>query len=252
MIYLGLWLLVLGVSAAQAASIIQQTEGWCSPAVGRTVGNVTITMNCQGVDPKALDALNRDLGLTKGQLRLTNQQLEQKTKEADEWARKYRELSQQAEAIQDNKLTAQAKALLSEGKLEEADTLLKRSAISMAQYHAIQTGPETGMSYPEVVKVLGRPGAAWLDWLHRRRGGGSVFLADYVEGDFLVIATFVGTVVEGELIIYRTRAVDTSGDSSEFPAFADAPVLMERHAQYAADARRTHAEVFAQVKAERG
>jgi hypothetical protein len=28
----------------------------------------------------------------------------------------------------------------------------------MAQYHAIQTGPETGMSYPEVVKVLGRPG----------------------------------------------------------------------------------------------
>ena len=62
----------------------------------------------------------------------------------------------------------------------------------------------------------------------------------------------MGTVVEGELIIYRTRAVDTSGDSSEFPAFADAPVLMERHAQYAADARRTHAEVFAQVKAERG
>jgi hypothetical protein len=175
MIYLGLWLLVLGVSAAQAASIIQQTEGWCSPAVGRTVGNVTITMTCQGVDPKALDALNRDLGLTKGQLRLTNQQLEQKTKEANEWARKYRELSQQAEAIQDNKLTPQAKALLSEGKLEEADTLLKRSAISMAQYHAIQTGPETGMSYPEVVKVLGRPGVE-----HGRSEHPSVTVVNYM------------------------------------------------------------------------
>jgi hypothetical protein len=154
MIYLGLWLLVLGVSAAQAASITQQTEGWCSPAIGQTGGNVTITMTCQGVDPKALEALNRDLGFTKGQLRLTNQQLEQKTKEANEWAHKYRELSQQNQVLNDEKLTQRVKGLLSEGKLEEADTLLRRSAISMAQYQAIQPG----MSYPEVVKILGRPG----------------------------------------------------------------------------------------------
>ena len=152
MIYLGLWLLVLGVSGVQAASIIQQTEGWRSPAVGQTGGNVTIT--CQGIDPKALDALNRDLGLTRGQLRLTKEQLEQKTREANEWARKYQELSQQAKATQDKQLGRQAEALVREGKLEEADTLLRRSAISMAQYHAIQPG----MSYPEVIKILGRPG----------------------------------------------------------------------------------------------
>jgi hypothetical protein len=45
MIYLVLWLLVLGVSAAQAQTIIQDTYGWCSPAVGQAGGNVTI--NCQ-------------------------------------------------------------------------------------------------------------------------------------------------------------------------------------------------------------
>jgi hypothetical protein len=154
MICLGLWFLVLGVSVAQAASIIQQTEGPCSPTVGQTGGNVNITMNCPGVDPQAVEALNRDLGLTKGQLRLTNQQLEQKTKEANEWTRKYHELSQRADVLQDNKLTPQAKAFVREGKLEEADTLLKRSTISMAQYHAIQPG----MSYEEVVKILGRLG----------------------------------------------------------------------------------------------
>jgi hypothetical protein len=132
---------------SEPTKIEQQTHGSGSPAVGQTGGNVTIT--CQGVDPKALDVLNRDLGLTKGQLRLTKEQLEQKTKEANEWARRYHELLRQAEAIQDKKLGPQAKALVQEGKLKEADTL-----ISMAQYHAIQMG----MSYQEVVKILGRPG----------------------------------------------------------------------------------------------
>jgi hypothetical protein len=61
MIYLGLWLLVLGVSCVQAASFFQQTEERCSPAIGQTGGNVTVTINCPGVDPKALDALNREL-----------------------------------------------------------------------------------------------------------------------------------------------------------------------------------------------
>jgi hypothetical protein len=84
MIHLGLWLLILGVSAAQAASFNQQTDGACSPIVGQTGGNVTLTINCPGVDPKALDALHRELGLSQGQLRHTNQQLEQKTKEANE------------------------------------------------------------------------------------------------------------------------------------------------------------------------
>jgi hypothetical protein len=106
------------------------------------------------VDPKALEALNRELGLTQGQLRLTNQQLEWKTKEANEWARKYQELSQQAKVTQDKQLGRQAEALLHDGKLEEAKALLKQPTISMAQYDAIQIG----MSYPEVVRILGRPG----------------------------------------------------------------------------------------------
>jgi hypothetical protein len=84
MIYLGIWLLVLGASAAHAASITQQTQGWCSPAVGQTGGNVTIT--CQGVDPHAMQRLNERL--SKKDL-----DLQEKTREANEWARKYRELS---------------------------------------------------------------------------------------------------------------------------------------------------------------
>jgi hypothetical protein len=154
MIYLGLWFLVLGVSAAQAGTIIQHTEGPCSSAVGQTGGNVTITMNCPGVDPKALEALHRELGLTAGQLRLTKDQLEQKTKDANEWAAKYHKLLRQAEAIQDKSITPRAKELVREGKLKEADTLLKRSTISMAHYNAIRDG----MTYQEVVKILGRPG----------------------------------------------------------------------------------------------
>jgi hypothetical protein len=181
MISLGLWLLALGVSVAQAPSIFQQTQGYCSPAVGQTGGNVTIT--CQGVDPKALEVLNRDLGLTRGQLRLTKDQLEQKTKEADEWARKYHELSQQAAMIRDPNLTPRAKALVQEGKLGEADALLKRSTISMAQYHAIQDG----MSSEEVVRILGRPGVedgragnvAGYSW---RNADGSLISVTFING----------------------------------------------------------------------
>jgi tetratricopeptide (TPR) repeat protein len=131
MIYLGLWVLMLGLSTVQAAVITQKTEGWCSPAVGETQGNVTII--CQGVDSKALEVLNESL-------RLMNLQLGEKIKEADEWARKYHELSQRlAEAGQDNELARQAHALLREGKLEDAGALLDRLIESgeerLAAYH---------------------------------------------------------------------------------------------------------------------
>ena len=159
MIYLGLWLLVLGVSVVQATSITQQTEGWCSPAVGQTGGNVTII--CQGVDPKALKRLNELLD--KKDLKL-----QEKIRKAEEWARKYQELFQLlaevgrdnelaqrlAEEGRDNKLARLTQILLREGNLEEADTLVRQSAISMDQYRAIQAG----MSYEEVVKILGRQG----------------------------------------------------------------------------------------------
>jgi hypothetical protein len=153
MIALWLWFLVLGVAAAQAPDIRQQTHGSCSPTVGQTGGNVNMTINCPGVDPKALDAFTRELGVTQGQLRLTNQQLEK----ANDLFRRYHELFRQAGFIQDPRLTPRAQDLVREGRLKEAETLLNRSTISMAQYHAIREG-QTGMSYQEVVNILGRPG----------------------------------------------------------------------------------------------
>ena len=215
MISLGLWVLALGVSAAQLDSTYQQTEGWCSPNIAHTGANVVIDMNCQGVDPKALEALNKDmkftreqlrvmqellqqakttpdpqigqqaealvregklqeanailgkeLGLTKGQLQRTIQQLEKKTREANDFARRYDELLQQASATPDTQVGQRAETLVRQGKLKEANKLLNPPAISnpsaisnppaisMAQYHAIQPG----MSYQEVVNILGRPG----------------------------------------------------------------------------------------------
>jgi hypothetical protein len=81
MIYLELWLLVLSLSAAQAASITQQTDGSCSPAVGQTGGNVTIMLNCPGVDPKVLQRLNEDFNKQ-------GRELQETKRKVDEWARK--------------------------------------------------------------------------------------------------------------------------------------------------------------------
>ena len=131
MISLGLWLLVLGVSTVQAATITQTTAGWCSPAVGQTQGNVTIT--CQGVDPKALARLNELLDKK-------DLELQEKIREAEDWTRKYQEVSQRlAEAGQDDELARQARTLLREGKLEEAGILLDRLIAAgearIAAYH---------------------------------------------------------------------------------------------------------------------
>jgi hypothetical protein len=181
MIYLGLWLMALGVSAAEAASFSQVTYGSCSPVIGQAGGYVYI--NCQGLNSQAQDALNRELGLTMGQLRLANQQLEQKNKEANEMYRGYQDLLRKYEALQDSKLTPQGKALLNDWKLEKAGNLLKRSTITMAHYHALQED----MSYQEVVNILGRPG------VEAGRGGsvvsyrwpnpdGSVLSGNFVNG----------------------------------------------------------------------
>jgi hypothetical protein len=101
-----------------------------------------------------MEALNRELGLTQGQLRLTKEQLEHKIKEANELARKYKDLSRQFEALQDKKVASQGKALLNNSKLEQVDNLLKRSNISRAQFLTVNNG----MSYQDVVRLLGRPG----------------------------------------------------------------------------------------------
>jgi Tetratricopeptide repeat len=130
MIYLGLWILVLGVSVAQTASVTQTTEGWCSPAVGQTHGDVTIIC---GLDPKVERRLNELLDKK-------DLELQEKIREAEEWTRKYHELSQRlAEAGKDSELARQAEALLKEGKLEEVGALLDRliesSEERIASYH---------------------------------------------------------------------------------------------------------------------
>jgi tetratricopeptide (TPR) repeat protein len=125
--YLWLWMAILGVSVAQAGTIHQTTEGWCSPAVGHTGGHVIIT--CQGVDPKALQRLNELLDQK-------DLELQDKIREAEEWTRKYHDLSQRLAATSLNSVPAQeAKALLAEGRLEAAGKMLFTEAYSMAQHH---------------------------------------------------------------------------------------------------------------------
>ena len=121
------WLVMLGVFALQAQAavmetITQTTTGWCSPAVGLTGGNVTI--NCQGVDPKALVRLNELLDKK-------DLELQAKIRDAEEWTQKYRDLHQRlTEEGRDDALAQQAKKLLEEGKLEEAGAIIDRLLMS--------------------------------------------------------------------------------------------------------------------------
>jgi hypothetical protein len=80
MTFLLLLLVMLGVSAAQAGTIHQTTEGWCSPAVGHTEGPVIII--CQGVAPKALQRMNELLDKK-------DLELQETMRKAEEWAHKY-------------------------------------------------------------------------------------------------------------------------------------------------------------------
>jgi hypothetical protein len=116
--------LALAAVAARAATVDQTTSGWCSPAVAAVQGKVTIV--CNGVDPKALHRLNELLDKK-------DVELAKKIAEAEEWARRYRELEQRladetnnAGRADDAKLVADAQRSLKEGDLEKAGALLDR------------------------------------------------------------------------------------------------------------------------------
>ena len=47
----------------QTPSVYQNTSGFCSPAISNVTGNVTII--CNGVSPKAMERLNRELQNTR-------------------------------------------------------------------------------------------------------------------------------------------------------------------------------------------
>ena len=113
------------VATAQAPAVIHQsTTGWCSPVIANVTGNVTV--NCIGVDPRALTRLN-------AQLAKKNQQLNASIAEANQWVERYNELDAQLKAAGSNsELSKQAQEYVHQGDFEKAreilDRLLKQDA----------------------------------------------------------------------------------------------------------------------------
>jgi tetratricopeptide (TPR) repeat protein len=111
---------VVVMAALQQApvTIVQKTSGWCGPAIANVIGNVTV--NCVGVDPRALKRLNAEL-------KRRNVEVADRIREADEWTSRYKELEARlGEAGDDTVLSRQAEEYLHQGDLEKAGTILDR------------------------------------------------------------------------------------------------------------------------------
>src|SRR5271157_3830927 len=109
-------LVVMAALQQPAPTIMQKSSGWCSPNIANVAGNVTV--NCIGVDPRALLRLNAELGRK-------NIQLADKIREADEWTTRYKELETQLTAAGDDSvLSKQADEYLHQGELEKAGAIL--------------------------------------------------------------------------------------------------------------------------------
>lgn len=109
-------LVVLAATEQPAPNIVQKSSGWCSPNIAYVAGNVTV--NCIGVDPRALNRLNAELNRK-------NLQLADKISEADEWTARYKELEAQLSAAgNDSVLSRQAEEYLHQGELEKAAAIL--------------------------------------------------------------------------------------------------------------------------------
>lgn len=108
--------LLVVASQQPQPTLVQKSSGWCSPNIANVVGNVTV--NCIGVDPRALTRLNAELSRK-------NLQLADKIREADEWTTRYKELEMQlSKAGDDSVLSRQAEEYLHEGELEKAGAIL--------------------------------------------------------------------------------------------------------------------------------
>ena len=112
-------LLLAAAAATPAPTVIHQsTTGWCSPVIANVTGNVTV--NCIGVDPRALNRLN-------AQLAKKDQQLTAKIAEANEWVDRYHELEAQLKAAGSNReLSRQAEEYVHQGDFEKAKEILDR------------------------------------------------------------------------------------------------------------------------------
>lgn len=114
--------------------IVQNTTGWCSPAIANVVGNVTV--NCIGVDPRALKRLNE-------QLRAMKLDRDKSVQLADEWTTRYKQLETRlSDAGEDSILSRQAEEYLHEGELEKAGKILDQILRSEEQ-RLIEPPPTT-------------------------------------------------------------------------------------------------------------
>ena len=110
-----------GLETAQAARLRCNTfvgRLGCSPAFSDVNGPVTI--NCHGVDPRALARLNELLDKK-------DVELQEKIREAEDWAQQYQELKERLTVEgRDSQLARQAETFLKAGELEKAGALLDR------------------------------------------------------------------------------------------------------------------------------
>lgn len=108
--------LLLALTAFPQANVQQRTSGWCSPSTANIQGNVTVT--CTGVDPKALERLNELLDQK-------DHEIQEKVRQANEWAERYFELEKRlSEATDDGQLSEEASGYLHAGELDKAETIL--------------------------------------------------------------------------------------------------------------------------------
>ena len=132
-------LLTLPVPVGAAAVIDQRSEGACSPPMVNNSGKVTI--NCPGVDKEALRYLEgklseefRQLGqqlhsLNDSQrtIRNLNDLNDNLRQQADDWARRYRELAARL-ASDGGEEDKQAHALIRQGEFAKAEAILEKLA----------------------------------------------------------------------------------------------------------------------------
>jgi tetratricopeptide (TPR) repeat protein len=117
------WSAMAWAALAAAAGVEQSTSGPCSP----TINGNNNSVNCSGVDPRAMARFEELLDLK-------DRDLKDKIADANEWARRYNELNaqltdtrRQLEAKgEDATLVQTAQDLLHEGKLDEARKIYDR------------------------------------------------------------------------------------------------------------------------------
>ena len=115
-------------SLAYGEQIVQVTHGWCSPAVANVKGDVYI--KCIGVSPNAHKKLNEELRKLK---RNSNLKIQDLVAQADNWARKYHELSfQVAQLNNSSDKIKKISRLILDGDLDAAASQLD-SAISQQE-----------------------------------------------------------------------------------------------------------------------